>query len=127
MQLPVPIHVVPVYNINFSLFYFYFLEIIPTAVGGTALSPRAVTLFQDTRGETHSLSRFLNKPVGQVEDVISSCHWLSCSIAHIHKLTRLPGFFLAGRGQLPAVRARCLGQGQSVDDRLREDGASAGS
>lgn len=51
-------------------FFLFSSETLPAAVGGTTLSPGAVTVLQDTRGETDSVLTSSNRPVVCVADLL---------------------------------------------------------
>lgn len=61
-----------------------------------------------------------------ISDIVASSSALLCHSASAKTLVSLAGC-VTGGWQLLAVCARRLGQGPSVDDRLREDGAAAGA
>lgn len=100
-------------------FFLFSSETLPAAVGGTTLSPGAVTVLQDTRGETDSVLTSSNRPVVCVADLLQSHQ--RC----ILKLTGLAGLSIAGCGQLSSVCARRLRKSESLDDRLWKNGPLA--
>lgn len=105
---------------------FCFSETLSAAFRGPSLSPWAVALFQDTWGENHKHTRshyfhyfWINQlSEWQIRDSISSLASFSSSVACLSR---------SGCGQLSALCAWCLWKGQSVDDRLWEDGSPGGT
>lgn len=99
---------------------FFLVETLPSAARGAPISPRAVALLQDTWGETHRLTNLLAGL--RISDLISAP-----ALHHSHALNLhvSPFFLMAGCRQFVVVCAWCLREGQSVDDRLWEDGPAA--